>query len=336
MTMSLHKLTAGTGYTYLTRQVAAQDRTGGARTPLASYYTERGETPGHWVGSGMAGIDGLAVGDEVTAQQMQSLFGAGLHPLAQQRREQLQGPDLSEADYKAVTRLGVPFKVFSCDVTAFQVEVAKRIEDHAASLGHPRDYPIEAADRARIRTQVATEFFRAEHDRDPADARELSGTIAKLTRPRTTAVAGYDLTFSPVKSVSTLWAIAPPEVAAQVELAHNEAVADALAFIEKHALFTREGTNGVRQVDVTGLVATAFTHRDSRAGDPDLHTHVAVANKVQTLSGKWLSVDGRILFKANVAASETYNTCLGEAPADPARAALRRTCRHRPRQATRP
>ena len=83
-----------------------------------------------------------------------------------------------------------------------------------------------------------------------------------------------------------------------------------MAFIEKHALYTREGTNGVRQVDVTGLVAAAFTHRDSRAGDPDLHTHVAVANKVQTLSGKWLSIDGRILFKANVTASETYNTAL--------------------------
>ena len=94
--------------------------------------------------------------------------------------------------------------------TAFQVEVAKRIEDHAAALGHPRDYPVAAQDRARIRTQVAAEFFRAEHGRDPRDARELSGTIAKLSRPRTTAVAGYDLTFSPVKSVSTLWAIAPP------------------------------------------------------------------------------------------------------------------------------
>ncbi len=55
---------------------------------------------------------------------------------------------------------------------------------------------------------------------------------------------------------------------------------------------------------------TAFTHRDSRAGDPDLHTHVAVANKVQTLDGRWLSIDGRVLFKANVAASETYNTAL--------------------------
>jgi conjugative relaxase-like TrwC/TraI family protein len=68
--------------------------------------------------------------------------------------------------------------------------------------------------------------------------------------------------------------------------------------------------NGVRQVNVTGLVAATFTHRDSRAGDPDLHTHVAVANKVQTLNGRWLSIDGRVLFKATVAASETYNTAL--------------------------
>ena len=308
--MSLHKLTAGTGYTYLTRQVAAHDRTPGPRTSLASYYSERGETPGRWVGSGVAGIDGLSVGDEVTAPQMRALFGAGLHPLAEQRRERLEGPDLSDRDFTAVTRLGVPFKVYTAEATAFQVEVARRIEDHVASMGHPRDYPVNPADRARIRSQVAAEMFRAEHGRDPRDARELSGTIAKLSRPKTTTVGGYDLTFSPVKSVSTLWAIAPPEVAAQVELAHNEAVADALEFIEKHALYSREGTNGVRQVDVTGLVAAAFTHRDSRAGDPDLHTHVAVANKVQTLSGKWLSIDGRILFKAKVTVSETYNTAL--------------------------
>ena len=308
--MSLHKLTAGTGYTYLTRQVAAHDRAGGPRTTLASYYSERGETPGRWVGSGVAGIDGLAVGDEVTAQQMRLLFGFGLHPLAELREEALQGPGLTERDYRAARRLGVPYKVYTSGATAFQVQVAKRIEDHAASLGHPRDYPVAPKDRARIRSQVAAEFFHAEHGRDPRDARELSGAVAKLSRPRTSAVGGFDLTFSPVKSVSTLWAVAPPEVAAQIELAHHDAVTDALGFIEKHALYTREGTNGVRQVDVTGLVAAAFTHRDSRAGDPDLHSHVAVANKVQTLSGKWLAIDGRILFKAKVTASETYNTAL--------------------------
>jgi conjugative relaxase-like TrwC/TraI family protein len=113
-----------------------------------------------------------------------------------------------------------------------------------------------------------------------------------------------------VKSVSTLWAVADPVVAAVIEQAHQAAIKDALRFVEKHALFTRTGPQGIRQVNVRGLVAAAFTHRDSRAGDPDLHTHVAVANKVQTLDGRWLSIDGRVLFKANVAASETYNTAL--------------------------
>ena len=113
-----------------------------------------------------------------------------------------------------------------------------------------------------------------------------------------------------MKSVSTLWAVAEPAVAAAIERAHQAAVNDALSFIEQQALFTRTGPQGIRQVNVRGLVAAAFTHRDSRAGDPDLHTHVAVANKVQTLDGRWLSIDGRVLFKAKVAASETYNTSL--------------------------
>jgi conjugative relaxase-like TrwC/TraI family protein len=141
-------------------------------------------------------------------------------------------------------------------------------------------------------------------------AGELAGQIAKDSRPRTQTVAGYDLTFSPVKSVSTLWAVAPPTVAAVIERAHQAAVQDALSFIEEHALFTRTGPQGIRQVHVRGLVAAGFTHRDSGAGNPDLHTHVAVANKVQTLDGRWLSIDGRVLFKAKVVASETYNTAL--------------------------
>ncbi len=116
--------------------------------------------------------------------------------------------------------------------------------------------------------------------------------------------------------MSTLWALADPHTAAVIERAHHAAVADALKLIESHALFTRTGAKGVRQVNVRGLVAAAFTHRDSRAGDPDLHTHVAVANKVQTLDGRWLSIDGRVLFKAKVTASETYNTALERHLAD--------------------
>jgi DNA primase catalytic core len=308
--MSIHKLTAGSGYDYLTRQVAALDATEKGHVPLASYYTDRGETRGVWIGAGLAGIDGLNAGDPVTAEQMRALFGVGLHPLAAQRQQQLEGPELTGRDYLAVSRLGAPFKIYDSDIPPFRVEVAKRIADLNAAAGLPHDWPIPRSERARVRTEVATEFFAAEHGRPPQDARELAAVIAKHSRPQTTAVAGYDLTFSPVKSVSTLWALAEPAVAAQIEKVHRAAVSDALAFIEQHALFSRTGANGVRQVNVRGLVAAAFTHRDSRAGDPDLHTHVAVANKVQTLDGRWLSIDGRILFKATVAASETYNTAL--------------------------
>ncbi|SMX87187.1 DNA primase, catalytic core [Brevibacterium sp. Mu109] len=316
--MSIHKLTAGSGYDYLTRQVAALDATDKGHTGLASYYTEKGETPGMWVGSGMTGIDGLDAGDVVTADHMQALFGAGHHPLANERVKELDlrigrpGVDRpTDADYKNAVRLGAPYKVYDNDVSAFRIEVAKRIAAVNQTDGLPGDWPVPAAVRAKIRTEVAAEFFRAEHGRDPADARELAATIAKHSRPKTTAVAGYDLTFSPVKSFSVLWALADPAVAAKLETAHNLAVKDALEFIERRALFTREGSGGVRQVDVRGLLGAAFTHRDSRAGDPDLHTHVAVANKVQTLDGKkWLAIDGRLMFKAVVAASEVYNTRL--------------------------
>jgi conjugative relaxase-like TrwC/TraI family protein len=308
--MSIHKLTAGSGYDYLTRQVAALDATEKGHTGLASYYTERGESPGLWIGSGLDGIDGLAAGDPVTAEQMRALFGCGLHPLAELRQQQLEGPDLTQRDYQDAARLGAPFKIVDGDVGPFRLEVAKRFAAIHTAAGLPVGSPMPAADRARVRTEVAREFFLTEHGREPIDARELAGQIAKDSRPRTQTVAGYDLTFSPVKSVSTLWAVADPAVAAAIERAHQAAVKDALAFIEAHALFTRTGPQGIGQVNVRGLVATAFTHRDSRAGDPDLHTHVAVANKVQTLDGRWLSIDGRVLFKANVAASETYNTAL--------------------------
>jgi conjugative relaxase-like TrwC/TraI family protein len=308
--MSLHKLTAGSGYNYLTRQVAALDATEKGHTGLASYYTERGESPGVWIGSGMDGIDGLAVGDPVTAAQMRALFGCGLHPLAELRQQQLEGPDLTLRDFQNATQLGAPFKIVDNDLIPFRLEVARRLAALNAAIGWPADASIAAADRARVRTQVAREFFLAEHGREPVDAQDVAGQIAKDSRPRTQTVAGYDLTFSPVKSVSTLWALADPAVAAMIEKAHEAAVKDALRFIEEHALFTRTGPQGIRQVNVRGLVAAAFTHRDSRAGDPDLHTHVAVANKVQTFDGRWLSIDGRVLFKANVAASETYNTAL--------------------------
>ena len=232
--MTLHKLTAGSGYDYLTRQVAVQDATEKGHTSLASYYTEKGETPGVWIGTGLARIEGLSAGDVVTAEQMQALFGSGHHPLAQEHRSLLPD-DATPAQVQEVTRLGAPFRVYQSDVPAFRVEVARRIEEFNVARGRPRDDAVSIDERARIRSNVGREFFAAEYGREPADARELAATIAKHSRPKTTAVAGFDLAFSPVKSVSALWAIADPATAATIERAHQAAIKDALDFIETHA-----------------------------------------------------------------------------------------------------
>ena len=162
-------------------------------------------------------------------------------PSPPRRLEQLAAADLTDTNIKAATRLGAPFKVYAGEVSPFRIEVAKRIATRQAAAGQLADESVSAALRAQVRTEVAREFFRTEHGRDPIDAREIAATIAKQSRPRTQTVAGYDLTFSPVKSVSTLWAVADPHVAAQIERAHQAAVQDALNFIERHALFTRQG-----------------------------------------------------------------------------------------------
>ena len=84
MVMTLHKLTAGDGYTYLTRQVAAHDATNRGYDNLGAYYSEKGEAPGVWMGRGLAGVPDFPVGEHVTEAQMKALFGEGRHPNADQ------------------------------------------------------------------------------------------------------------------------------------------------------------------------------------------------------------------------------------------------------------
>ena len=68
--MSLHKLTAGDGYTYLTRQVAAVDSTERGHVGLGDYYSRRGEFPGAWAGGGLAGLIGVSEGQPVGEEQI--------------------------------------------------------------------------------------------------------------------------------------------------------------------------------------------------------------------------------------------------------------------------
>ena len=182
-----------------------------------------------------------------------------------------------------------------------------------APLG--RAYPRYLSRAERVAARVAQ--LGAGLDREQRAAAVAAIESAEATRSTRRAVAGFDLTFSVPKSVSVLWALAPADVQAQIVTAHHAAIDDVLRLFEAEVAATRMGADAgdgaVAQVDVTGVSAVAFDHVDSRAGDPQLHTHVVIANKVQTaLDGKWRSLDGRPVHAAMVALSEHYRAVLAD------------------------
>ena len=125
-------------------------------------------------------------------------------------------------------------------------------------------------------------------------------------------MAGFDLTFSPAKSVSVLWALGDEPTRRVILAAHHAAVAQTLGVIERDVARTRTGHAGAAILATRGLIAAGFDHYDSRAGDPQLHTHVTVANRVQGPDGAWRTLYGAELFRAAVAMSATYDALLAD------------------------
>lgn len=239
MTVSIRKISLGSGYRYLMSSVARGDVQGLASSPLTRYYAESGTPPGRFLGAGLAGLTdghGVKPGATVTEEHLFRMLGM------------LQDP-----------------------VTG-------------AQLGRPP--------RATGTTYI-----------------DRAGRARKPSRP----VAGFDLTFSAPKSVSVAWALGDRATQAAVYRAHLRAVEYVVGYAERAGVFSsRSGDGGLVQEDVRGVVAAGFDHWDSRAGDPQLHTHVVVMNRVQCRDGQWRTLDGRLLFRATVALSELYNGVLSD------------------------
>ncbi|MEV6987512.1 MobF family relaxase [Sphaerisporangium sp. NPDC051017] len=285
--MTIHKLTAGDGYTYLTRQVAGGDVQWEQGQAAAEYYTAKGNPPGRWMGRGVA-LLGLE-GEQVTEDQMKALYGAGMHP----RADAIVSRYLSEN--------------ITAQMTERQLEALQAKAIRAATLGlrFPVYTPLE---HFKTRVDRHLEVIERETGR-PATATDVKRVQAEESRRARAAVAGFDVVFAPVKSAALLWALDPrPEVRQAVRKAHEAARDAALDMLEQHAAFTRTGKGGIAQIQTNGLIAAVFDHYDSRAGDPNLHTHVAISSKIQGADGKWRSLDARALYRVTVAASEFYNT----------------------------
>lgn len=265
--LSIHKLTAGNGYLYLIRQVAVSDDTHRGRATLADYYSSKGETPGRWMGRGLVSLGrpvsrdpndpmvakywSVQSGSEVSEAQMKSLFGEGLHPNADKIAEYLldRGPTVAAE----AARLGRPFRVDSGENT-FTRRLREAYSAYNISVDADRFAEIPEEIRAGIRSALAREMFAEEHGRAPLDARELSGFIARQSRSTRRAVAGFDLTFTPVKTIAVLWALAPRALSRKIERAHRRSIQKAIDFLEEHAAFTRIGPGSAAQINATGLI----------------------------------------------------------------------------------
>src|SRR4051812_43041036 len=146
--MTLHKLTAGDGYTYLTRQVASADEPRAPSQSLADYYTARGNPPGQWLGGGAVtlGMEGTPVSEA----QMRALFGEGCHP----NRDDLVAAGVAERDprlgarYSTMTPLPPLAERVRSAAEVFAVEHGRRPSPEEQRL-------LEVAQSRRVRRPVA-------------------------------------------------------------------------------------------------------------------------------------------------------------------------------------
>jgi conjugative relaxase-like TrwC/TraI family protein len=268
---------------------AADYYIGEVATSAEDYYTGRGEAEGRWVGSL---TETLGLRGAVEPEHFRAVLD-GRHPqtavrLARSRTgfERRPGRTPNQPGLFDHETIDVPR-------TAARLKV---------SVGRVWQL-LWAGQRAAATPATAPKRYLVGHKVPRADARGEMWEIPRTEVERYEAAhgsrkarPGYDLTLRPPKSVSILWALGTDEQRRAIRQAHREAVDAAVGYVEDHALYARRGTADRGKVETDGLVAAAFDHRTSRAGDPLLHTHVVAANLTRTVDGQWQTIDGRPLF----------------------------------------
>lgn len=185
-------------------------------------------------------------------------------------------------------------------------KVAEGAEDYYSGEGEAEGYWLgDAAEDLGLQGKVDPDQLTAMlTGTNPA-----SGEPLGLRHVEGGAVPGFDLTFSAPKSVSLAWALGGHPVAAEVKAAHAEAVQAGLDYLQGAACWTRRGAGGHIFVKDNGFLAAGYVHRSSRAGDPQLHTHVLVANATFA-EGRWTRLYHPAIYEHAKTASYIYEAHL--------------------------
>ena len=190
------------------------------------------------------------------------------------------------------------------DAGAYYVE---QLPNYYLQSGEPRGlWHGEGARMLGLRDEVENEHFLAVMaGMDPARPDRHLGR-----RYDDTSVRGFDVTASAPKSVSLLFALGDDGVRRAVLDAHDTAVQTLAEWIEDHAHTRYRICGEVAVVDATGIVAAAFRQHTSRALDPQLHTHLVIANRVKSPDGRWLALDARLIKHDQQTLSALYHVAL--------------------------
>jgi conjugative relaxase-like TrwC/TraI family protein len=180
-------------------------------------------------------------------------------------------------------------------------ELATDHEQYLSGHGEsPGRWYGAAASSLRLEGEASVAGFQAMFEgRHPATGELLGRAHGR------NGVPAFDVVLRPTKSVSILYGLGDPATGRAVLAAHHAGLAEAVTYLDEH-LGARRGHAGVRHVSGQGLLAVGFDHRTSREGDPLLHTHLVVANRVQGPDGRWTALDGRDLYRHRLAADAIY------------------------------
>jgi conjugative relaxase-like TrwC/TraI family protein len=267
------------------------------------YFSGRGESPGRFVGSAAQarGLEGTA-----SPEQVRAMF-QGLDPATGEQR----CAPLLRADPRSKLAAGPLLAALKTRAAEQGVEELEHLAGSKALKGDVRS--VRAACRLggakRVKVETVERLCRKVLGTDP---RELYGKgferawqhRGKRVNER---VQAFDHCFSSPKSVSLLAAGGSPQVRRLLAEGRAEALTVAIGYLERHGLGIRRDHNGVdRYQAVGGLVAVAFEHRLSRAGDPQYHTHVLVQNAAQGPDGRWTALDSDRLYAQLMAADHLY------------------------------
>jgi conjugative relaxase-like TrwC/TraI family protein len=187
-------------------------------------------------------------------------------------------------------------------------KVAEGAEEYYSGEGEaPGEWIGDAAASLGLEGEVGAKQLEAMlTGRNPTDGEPLLGMRGV---PANGSVPGFDLTFSAPKSVSLLWALGGAQATLEVKTAHREALAAALSYMQREACWTRRGAGGSEFIKGEGFLAAAYRHRCSRNGDPQLHTHVLIANATRAES-RWTRLYHPAIYDHATTASYIYEAHL--------------------------